>query len=78
MIITNKALFALGIFDITAGLVLIVVCIISGRYGKAFFTLTPIFCGIYCLTNSFETNRARQKRIEEIKQKLGKDGDTNG
>lgn len=71
MIITDKVRFALGIFDITAGLVLVVVCIILGRYGKAIFTLTPIFCGIYCLTNSFETKGQREKRIEELKQKIG-------
>jgi hypothetical protein len=71
MIITHKVRFVLGIFDIVAGIVLIVVCIALERYGKVVFTLTPIFCGIYCLTNSFETKKQRQKHTKEMKRNFG-------
>lgn len=69
MKIIDKVQFTLGIFDIIAGIVLIVLCVYKHRMDRIVYCIFPIPCGIASLMNGIETKKQRLRKIAELKEK---------
>ena len=57
MKITDKTQFALGVFDVVAGIALTIAAIALHRYTKIVFTLFPVGVGIMAIFRGIETRK---------------------